>query len=139
MSRADRVRTGPYTKTDAKSRLRQAEAYVMVAQLCLDDGDDAATPGVAASLAVLAAIASGDAACCHRLGKRSRAQDHGQAEDLIATIEPNGKAMAKKFGEVVIAKDDSHYGLALVSSSKAKSMVTKAEALTKWAAKVLAS
>ena len=38
MSRADRVRTGPCTKTDAKSRLRQAEAYVMVAQLCLDDG-----------------------------------------------------------------------------------------------------
>ena len=126
MSRADSVRTGPYTKTDAKSRLRQAEAYVMVAQLCLDDGDDAATPGVAASLAVLAAIASGDAACCHRLGKRSRAQDHG-------------KAMAKKFGEVVIAKDDSHYGLALVSSSKAKSMGTEAEALKKWAAKVLAS
>jgi len=47
--------------------------------------------------------------------------------------------MAKKFGEVVIAKDDSHYGLALVSNSKAKSMVTKAEALTNWAAKVLAS
>ena len=38
MSRADRVRTGPCTKPDAKSRLRQAEAYVMVAQLCLDDG-----------------------------------------------------------------------------------------------------
>ena len=47
--------------------------------------------------------------------------------------------MAKKFGEVVSAKGDSHYGRALVSSSKAKSMGTKAEALTKWAAKVLAS
>ena len=70
---------------------------------------------------------------------RSRAQDHGQAEDLIATIELNGKAMAKKFGEVVSAKDDSHYGLALVSSSKAKSMGTEAEALKKWAVKVLAS
>ena len=70
---------------------------------------------------------------------RSRAQDHGQAEDLLATIEPNGKAMAKKFGEVVSAKDDSHYGLALVSSSKAKSMGTEAEALKKWAVKVLAS
>ena len=67
------------------------------------------------------------------------AQDHGQAEDLINAIEPNGKAMAKKLGEVVSAKDDSHCGRALVSSSKAKSKVTKAEALTRWAAKVLAS
>ena len=67
------------------------------------------------------------------------AQDHGQAGDLVATIELNGKAMAKKLGEVVSAKDDSHYGRALVSSSRAKSMVTKAEALTRWAAKVLAS
>ncbi len=67
------------------------------------------------------------------------AQDHGQAGDLVATIELNGKAMAKKLGEVVSAKDDSHYGLALVSSSKAKSMGTKTEALKKWAAKVLAS
>ena len=67
------------------------------------------------------------------------AQDHGQAEDLINAIEPNGKAMAKKICEVVSAKDDSHYGLALVSSSRAKSMGTKAEAFTKWAAKVFAS
>jgi hypothetical protein len=49
-------------------------------------------------------------------------------------MELNGNAMAKKFGEVVSAKDDSHCGRALVSSSKPTSMVTKAEALTKWAA-----
>ena len=62
MSRAGKVRTGQCTKADAKSRRRQAEAYVMVAQLCLDDEGDVVTPGVAASLAVLAAIAAGDAA-----------------------------------------------------------------------------
>ena len=139
MSRADKVRTGPCSRVDAKSRLRQAEAYVMVAQLCLDDGSEAATPGVAASLAVLAAVAAGDAACCHRLGKRSRAQNHAQAEELIATLEPNGKVMAKRFREIVNAKDDSHYGLALVSGAKATSMVSKAEALTAWAAEVLQS
>lgn len=139
MSRADKVRTGQCTRADAKSRLRQAETYVMVAQLCLDDEGDPATPGVAASLAVLSAIAAADAACCLRLGKRSRAQDHSQAEALIATTEPNGKAMAKKFRDVVNAKDESHYGLALVSRGKAKSMVIKAQHLTTWAAEVLRS
>ncbi len=111
----------------------------MVARLCLDDEGDVATPGVAASLAVLAAIAAGDAACCHRLRRRSRAQDHTQAVTLIATIEPSGKAMARRFREVVNAKDESHYGLALVSTAKSRSMVAKAEGLTIWAAKILES
>ncbi len=52
-------------------------------------------------------------------GKRSRAQDHAQAEALIATIEPGGKSAAKKFREVTTTKDDSHYGLVLTSESKA--------------------
>ena len=47
--------------------------------------------------------------------------------------------MAKKFRRVVNEKDDSHYGLVLVSGAKAKMMVAKAESLTTWAAKVVAS
>jgi len=139
MSRAEKMRTGHCTRADAKSRQQQAEAYVFVARLCRDDGGTIATPSVAASLAVLAAIAAGDAACCHRLGRRSRGQDHVQAEALIATLEPNGKVMARKFREVLNAKDDSHYGSALVSKAKARSMVVKAESLTPWAAQVVAS
>lgn len=139
MSRTDRVRTGPCTKADATTRLRQAQAHVFVAQLCIDDADDVATPGVAASLAVLAAIAAADAACCHRLGRRSRAQDHSQAELLIGTIEPNGSVMAKKFRDVVNAKDDSHYGLALVTRAKANAMVVKATGLTTWASEIVRS
>lgn len=137
MSRVDKMRTSTCTKADARSRLKQAEAHVLVAQICLDDEGDVATPGVAAALAVLAVIAAADAACCHRLGLRSRAQDHSQAETLISTIEPHGKAMARKFRAVATAKDDSHYSLTLVSSAKASSMITKAQDLVTWASEIL--
>lgn len=139
MSRADRLRTGNCTKADARSRLHQAEAYLLVARICLDDATDEATPSVASSLAVLAVIAAGDAVCCHRLGRRSRAQDHAQAAALIATVEPDGKLMSKRFSQVVTAKDDSHYGLSLVSRSRAPSMVDKAAMITAWAASLLKS
>lgn len=139
MSRVDKVRSGSCTRAEAKNRLTQAEAYLMVAQLCLSDDSDAATPGVAASLAVLAAIAAGDAACCHRLGRRARGQSHAEAAALVATINPNGKTMSKKFTEVLTSKDESHYGFSLVSRTKAKSIVSKSEGLVSWAAEVLRS
>jgi hypothetical protein len=139
MSRVAKMRIAQCSPTDSRSRLRQAQAFVLVAQLCVDDETDVTTPGVAASLAVLAAIAASDAATCHRLGKRSRAQNHAQAEVLLATLEPDGKAMARRFRDVVSAKDDSHYGLSLVSSRKARSLVGKAETLTMWAEKILRS
>ncbi len=110
----------------------------MVAELCLSDDPEDSTPGVAASLAVLAVVAAADAACCHRLGKRSRAQDHTQAENLVASIEPNGKEMSKKFREVITAKDDSHYGLTLVGPAKARALVRKAKDFVKWSGDVIA-
>ncbi len=133
MSRAAKLRTAPCSRPDARIRLRQAEAYLKVAVLCLDDQTDVDTPGVAASLAVLAAIAAGDSVCCYELGKRSRAQDHAQAEALIATIAPSGQSMSKKFRDVVMAKGDSHYGLSTVSTAKARQLVNKAAQLTEWA------
>ncbi len=139
MSRVAKMRIAQCSPADSRSRLRQAHAFILVAKLCVDDETDVATPGVAASLAVLAAIAAGDAATCQRLGKRSRAQNHAQAEDLLATLEPGGKEMARRFRDVVSAKDESHYGLSLVSSRKARSLVGKAEVLTMWAEKVLRS
>ncbi len=72
-------------------------------------------------------------------GKRSRAQDHAQAEALIATIEPGGKSAAKKFREVTTTKDDSHYGLVLTSESKANALVRKAKNLIDWAGTILES
>jgi hypothetical protein len=88
-------RTSPCTRSEARTRLQQAEALVLVADLALSDETSTATPGVAAALAVLAGMAASDAACCAALGCRPRGQDHGQAPDLLATVEPNGKDMAK--------------------------------------------
>lgn len=47
--------------------------------------------------------------------------------------------MSTRFAQVVTAKDDSHYGLALVSRSKASSMVKKASVVTAWASSILGS
>lgn len=58
------------TPAQAGSRLQQAEAFVMAADLVISDATNTATPGVAAALAVLAGIAASDAACCAKLRKR---------------------------------------------------------------------
>jgi hypothetical protein len=50
-----KTRTQPCDRGDALSRLAQAESFVLAAELIDDDSGDA-TPSVAASLAVLAAV-----------------------------------------------------------------------------------
>lgn len=137
MSRSDKVRTGPCSRADAVGRLKQAQASVMVSELCLADDTSVATPGVAAALAVLAAIAACDAACCARLHRRARGQNHEQAVDLVATVAPDGAKMAKLLREVLAAKDDSHYGFALVSAKQAQALVRKAGMLTAWAERIV--
>jgi len=104
------VRTSTCTPQDARSRLRQAEAFVMAADLVLSDDTDTATPGVAAALAVLAGIAASDAACCVKLGRRPRGQHHRDAVDLVATVVPHGDAMGKDLARLLVAKDESHHG-----------------------------
>ncbi|MGH3369992.1 MAG: hypothetical protein ACRDPR_08310 [Nocardioidaceae bacterium] len=81
----------------------------MAADLVLSDATDTATPGVAAALAVLAGIAASDAACCAKLRKRSRGQDHAEAVNLLRTVVPQGEAMAKDLGRLLAAKDESQY------------------------------
>ncbi len=43
MSRSDKVRTGPCSRADAVGRLKQAQAAVMVSELCLADDTSVAT------------------------------------------------------------------------------------------------
>ena len=95
----------------------------MTAELVLGDDSDLATPSVAAALAVLAGIAASDAACCARLGRRPRGQDHATATTLLRTVLPHGEAMAKDLTRLLAAKDESHYGLALVDRAKARRLV----------------
>lgn len=114
----------------------------MAADLVLSDDTDVATPGVAASLAVLVGIAASDAvsdaACCARLRKRSRGQDHSEAVRLLATVAPHGEAMAKDLSRLLAAKDESHYGLTLVDRAKARRLLGYAKRMTELAAKAVA-
>jgi hypothetical protein len=64
----------------------QAESFVETAQMIADETTDEFNPGVSASLAVLAGIAASDAACCARLGVRSRGEAHSDAVALLGTV-----------------------------------------------------
>jgi hypothetical protein len=135
---AKATRTSDCTPAQARSRLQQAEAFVMTADLVLDDDTNTATPGVAAALAVLAGIAASDAACCARLGNRPRGQDHAAAATLLRTVVPHGEAMAKDLARLLAAKDESHYGLTLVDRAKARRLVGYARRLIDLASDVVA-
>ena len=102
-----RKRTQPCDRSDALTRLAQAESFLLAAELIIDDDSDDATPSVAASLAALAGIAASDAACCARLGRRGRGQSHTEAVDLLGTVEPRGADMAKDLQRLLNRKDDS--------------------------------
>lgn len=123
------ARTQSCDRADALTRLAQADAFLLSAELIVEDESDDATPSVAASLAVLAGIAAADAACCARRGVRARGQAHAEAVELAGTVEPNGRAMAKDLQRLLNRKDDSQYGLTFVSAGEATRMVGWAKRL----------
>ena len=125
-----RARTRSCDRSDALRRLAQAEAFLLAAELIVDDDSDDATPSVAASLAVLAGIAASDAACCARLGVRARGASHAEAVELLGSVEPGGADMAKDLQRLLHRKDDSHYGVAFVSTGEASRMVGWARRLS---------
>jgi hypothetical protein len=123
-------RTARCSKDDARSRFKRAESFLAVADLVL--GERVETPdhddvinlsGVAAALAVLAGIAAADAACCHRLGVRSRGQDHTQAVALVKQVIPNGGEVARDLERLLDLKDNAHYGILGVSDGDARTAV----------------
>jgi len=126
-------RTQPCDLPQARARLRQAEAFVEVAD------DDVATPGVAAALAVLAGIAASDAACCAKLKARSRGQNHLDAVGVLATVEPHGNEMSKNLSRLLQRKDDAYYGLSVVTAGDAMKMVGWAKRIVDRARQVIES
>jgi hypothetical protein len=97
-------RTTPCSRQQAGQRLRQAEAFLRWAEAALADKGDEVNLDVAASLAVLAGIAS-DALCGKVLGHYSRGQRHDDAANLIQSIQPGGAHLASKFRAGIIAAD----------------------------------
>lgn len=122
------IRTRAANLDDARTRGRSAEAYIEVAELVLDEAD-AAMPGVAAGLAVLAGIAASDAICAARLQQIHRGEDHRGASELLTQSTPDGRKLAATFKRLIDLKDEAHYGLTLVSASKARTAVRWARTL----------
>ena len=143
MSRA-KGRTTPCSRDDAQQRLRRAESFLYVADLTLGErvetpeADDAINlSGVASALAVLAGIAAVDAACCHRIGVRSRGQDHREAVDLVRTVLPSGEDLARDLARLLDLKDNAHYGILGVSDAEARHAVEWARRAIERAREVL--
>ncbi len=126
---------------DAQTRLRQAESFLVVADLVLAQPDDPqlALTSVAASLAVLAGIAAADAACCASLQRRARGQDHEEAVELVKSVMPGGDQMARDLGRLLAIKNNAQYGVLIVPRDKAESAVVWARRLTETATPVVAT
>lgn len=124
---------------EARARLRQAEAYLDVAQTVMSDTgrpEDYDYNHVAAGLAVLAAIAGSDALCCGLLGERARGQNHRDAIDLLATARfgdgdettraRRARGVADALATALDLKDASHYGTTLLETPQVRKLLRSA-------------
>jgi len=128
-------RTQRCGRPQAATRLAHAQKFFDAAELIATDiTDEEANASVAASLAVLAGIAACDAACCARLGRRSRSQDHHDAERLLAEIIPRGRDAAKDLRRLLDLKDAAQYGVIHVSATELRSALRRARTLVLFAA-----
>lgn len=133
----DRGRTEVCGSREARAKLRRAEQFMEVAMLIKDEPDpDWAS--AAAALAVLAGIAASDATCCKALGRRSRGQDHHDAEALLELIDPGGKSAANAMRRLIDLKDEAHYGFYNMATQDLKSAFAQAQKLIRFARGVVA-
>lgn len=131
-------RTQDCSPAQARKRQADAQSFLEVAELAADETDpDVEYGGAAAALAILAGIAASDAACCHALGKRSRGQDHRDAQRLLKGITPGGTTAAKNLDRLLNLKDSAHYGLITVRTSELKKAMRQAKHLVDFAESVI--
>ena len=120
--------------------MERAREFLDVAELVVDEKDQDASfvyASSAAALAVLAGIAASDAVCCGELGKRSRSEDHRDAEQLLALITPGGKKAAGDLRELLNLKDKAQYGFLAMSVPEVRKVMRRASRLVEFAAGVL--
>ena len=86
---------------------------------------------------MLAGIAAPDAACCRSLGRRSRSQDHRDAVALVRQVSPGGPDAAKQLERLLGIKDQAQYGLEDLSGQKLLTARRQAQALVRFAERVL--
>jgi hypothetical protein len=89
------------------------------------------------AIAVLAAIAAADAACCHALGERSRSDDHRDAVNLVKQVTPGGAAAGSRLQRLLSLKDESQYGFGGMGALKHAAAIRQAKALVEFAEQTL--
>jgi len=129
-------RTQDCDENAARARLRDARAQLDLAEVATA-GSTPEEKKAAASCAVLAGIAAADAACCRSLGRRSRSQDHRDAVALVRQVSPGGPDAAKQLERLLGLKDQAQYGLEDLSGQKLLTARRQAQALVRFAERVL--
>jgi len=130
------LKTRRCDRADAKVRLGHAYGFLEAATLFHGEQDQHAA-NVAASNAVHAAIAAADAACCAALGCHAQGQDHHQAGDLLATVNPGGPTAAKALVRALAVKNNAAYGLTALSTKDRDSAIRQAEKLIAFAQEIV--
>ena len=71
------------------------------------------------------------------LGRRSRGEDHHDAEDLVTMISPGGAEAAAALRRLIDLKDKAQYGIIYVSRTDVKLAMRQADRLVEFALSVL--
>jgi hypothetical protein len=129
MSPRGKPRVTSCTPAEARARREQAKAFIDVAEMVLSEPATQTHTHVAATLAVLAAIAATDAICGLRLGRYSRSQDHDEAAALLETVDLPDHTLPTKLRRVLASKDNVLYSPRLVSKTDARALVRQARVL----------
>ncbi|CAN5447252.1 hypothetical protein BH10ACT7_BH10ACT7_04110 [soil metagenome] len=109
--------------SEVNGRAQQARDFLETAQLALEIG-----PNSAASNAVLAGIAAGDAICGKALGIRSHSGSHGDAVAIVRRAH-GGESAANHLKALVALKSAAAYEPRMVTAAKASEAVQHAERL----------
>lgn len=126
---AKKSSTRPMSGAEARARLKEARAFLELAQLGVAS-DSPAERKVSGSNSILAGIAAADAVCGLALGERSSGEDHAQAVALLErAVQPKMKS-ANSLKRLLTAKTPIQYGLQQISATDAADLV-------KWARDVI--
>jgi HEPN domain-containing protein len=123
-------------RNHAKSFLKKAEEYLASAE----DNLAAQRHTPAAGDAIHAGISSKDAIVTMLTGSTSKGKDHATAaKELKQALgkRPEAPTAEKALRELLSAKADVEYGVALVTATKAESLVRRARTLVELAVQIL--
>ncbi|RKR75075.1 hypothetical protein [Frondihabitans australicus] len=127
-----RVRTSALPTAGVEVRSEHARAFLAVAQLVVEFGDDAdigPIGNVVGSLSVLSGIAACDAICGAVLGERASGDSHGEAVDLLSRACPGRPDLASRLRQLIEAKTNTQYSPFNVTEAKAAVLLRAADRL----------